>query len=429
MKHPLCLVILASLFVTVQIPTYAALQGPFSAQLIGQLHPVGLPDGIQFGGGGHYGHRVDISGNLSAVGAGIFLRGEDKGHAFVFDHSDPNNIRQIAHIRASDNAAGNEFGGNVAISGDYVFVTARGDRQNRGAVYMYDVSDPNNITERKITAFDEAPYNSFGFSLSVEGTRMAVGAPRVSAASTLDASVYIIDFSNPDNILQTKVSQDPSAGFGNSVAISGNYLLAGRSSDGTDFNWAGSAQLYDISNLNNIRSQRLTPTDAPNYRSFGERVAIHGNTAVINVASDPGPTNDAGNTEGAIWAFDLSDWDNIKQSEYGRSTFNPGYYRKGFGQHLAIEDDLVIASGSDASNGAIYLNDVSDALNPKELLKITALPNTSGFGGSFQLDGQTLLVSDQADNVFLYNIVPEPATAASLFMLFTAITRSRPRNG
>ena len=255
-----------------------------AVEFIGQLHPAGLPFGVTYGGsGGASERRIHVSGNLAVVGAGLFLQPGDEGRAFVFDISNPNALQQIAILRASDSASGNEFGNGVVVSGNYVFVGARGDSQQRGAVYMYDVSDPANIIERKITAFDAAPNNEFGFSLAVDGTRLIVGAPKFTF-STLPPAAYIVDFTDPDQLVQKKITPNPmiNGGFAMSVDISGNYVIVGQNADSTDFPFAGSAHLYDISNLDAIVEKRLTPTDAPNYSDFGRRVSISGTKARSN---------------------------------------------------------------------------------------------------------------------------------------------------
>jgi hypothetical protein len=401
------------------------------ARLVGQLQPSGLPSGVTFGGGGNsFERRVDVAGSLAVVGAGVFRQGSDQGRAFLYDFSDPNNIEQVAVLRPSDNSAGNEFGDGVAISGNYVFVSAWGDAESRGSVYMYDVSDPNNIIERRITAFDTAPRNYFGFSLSVDGNRLFVGAPKFSL-STLPPAAYIIDFSDPDNLKQTKVVQSNIGAGGNyaeAVAISGNYAIVGHISDSTEFPFGGSAHLYDISNLSAIRSKRLTPTDAPNYSAFGQRVAISGTKALVSVSSDPGPTNNAGTRDGAVWAFDFSDWNSVVQHEYGRPVPTFGGPVPPFGRFLDLQGDLAYAGAfnEDSSRGALYIHDVSNVLSPVELLRLPARANSDmRFGTSFAVDGRMLIVSDQAGQVYLYQLVPEPTNMLLAVIAFGTVSLLR----
>lgn len=409
-----CCIVIALIQLSLSKPATAIGVPGLHVNYLGQLTPTDLPEGVSFGGGGNaFERRVDLSGSIAAVGAGIFRQGADDGYAFAYDISDPTDIRQIARLRASDNSAGNEFGDGIAVSGNYVFVGARGDRDNRGAVYMYDVSDPLNVTERKITAFDEAPNNEFGFSLAVDGNRLIVGAPKFSA-STRPAAAYVVDFTNPDSLIQTKLVPGGDGGFGRAVAISGNYAIVGRPSHSSPFPFAGSAILYDITNPNAVRSKQLAPTDAPYYSQFGERVSISGTKAVVHVTSDPGPTNNAGTSDGAVWAFDFTDWNNVVQYEYGRpvtaSSPDPP-----FGRWLELEGDLAISAAfnEDFARGAVYFHDISNVTAPVELLRLPAhAPGDMRFGISMAADGPNLLISDQAGRVYLYQMIPEPTALA-----------------
>ena len=405
---------------------------------LGQLQPDGLLSGSVFGGGGNsFERRVAVSGNLAAVGAGVFRRGKDQGQVFVYDFSDLQDIRQIAVLRPSDNESGNEFGDGVAVSGNYVFVGAWGDSTDTGAVYMYDVSDPDNIIERKLTAFDAAPRSSFGFSLATDGNRLIAGSPRFSSLSPRPPAAYVLDFTDPDNIQQVKVEQNlqyRGGNYGEAVDISGDYAIVGHISDSTEFPFGGSAHLYDLSNPNAIVEKRLTPNDAPNYNAFDKRVSISGTTAVVSVTSDPGPDNPPGVSEGAVWAFDFSDWNNVRQTEFGRSTFREEpdpFLSAPFGRFLDLVDGVSIAGAFNEGTGAVYFYDVSEVAAPSELFRLPGMPGDQRFGISFDYDGRTLIVSDQAGEVYLFSTVPEPAASAlvAAFLLASGFFRLASRTG
>lgn len=428
------MVVVATLFISASLPNLAT---ALHVQFLGQLQPSSLPSGIPFGGGGNsFERRVDVSDSKAVVGAGIFRSGEDEGRAFVFDYSDPDQIRQVALLRASDNSAGNEYADGVAVSGHYVFVNAWGDANQQGAVYMYDLSDLDNIVERKITAFDAAANNYFGFSMSVDNNRLLVGAPKFSASS-LPPAVYVIDFTDPDNLQQTKIVQSnigAGGNYGQSVAISGDYAVVGHTGDSTVVPFGGSAHLYDLRNLSNIREIILRPTDIPrNNSSFGSRVAISGTKALISVTSDPGPTNNAGNSDGAVWAFDFADWDNIDQYEFGRPVPQFGGPVSPFGRFLDLQGDLSVAAAfnEDTARGAIYFHDVSDISNPEQLFR---LPSQSlddiRFGIAFAIDRNSLIVTDQTESVYLYRVVPEPSSIliAGAAVVLAALRRRHVRH-
>jgi hypothetical protein len=175
----------------------------------------------------------------------------------------------------------------------------------------------------------------------------------------------------------------------------------------------------------------LMPTDAPNYTAFGDRVSISRTKALVSVTSDPGPTNNAGTFDGAVWAFDFSNWNHVIQSEYGRPLPDFGGPPAPFGRWLQLQGDLAIAGAfnENSAAGAIYLHDVSDVLAPQELLRIPAPAGSQRFGISFAVDGSYLLSSDQNGRVLLYRMVPEPSSVTLVALGITTILGSRRKCG
>jgi hypothetical protein len=128
----------------------------------------------------------------------------------------------------------------------------------------------------------------------------------------------------------------------------------------------------------------------------------------VSVTSDPGPTNNAGTFDGAVWAFDFSNWNSIPQKEYGRPTNPPPI--SPFGRWLDLQGNLAIeaAFNEDGGRGALYFHDVSNALSPTQLLRLPShLTTDSELGVSLAIDGNSLLVSDVNGRVYLYHLVPE----------------------
>src|SRR6478752_2805781 len=157
-------------FAVIGVGLVEAEAGP-TLSLVGPLVPNQLPAGVNYA---PTDDCVDVAGNMAVVTAGIFSSGMDFGRAYVFNIAGPT-PSQVAELRATDHSAGDEFGWSVAMTDRYVFVGAHGANDDRGAVYMYDMIDPAHPVEHKITAFDAAPDNHFGYALSVSGNRLIVG--------------------------------------------------------------------------------------------------------------------------------------------------------------------------------------------------------------------------------------------------------------
>ena len=99
-------------------------------------------------------------------------------------------MTQTAKLTASDGAAGDDFGSSVSISGNTVVVGARchGRRNShQGAAYVF--TEPGsgwaNMTQTaKLTASDGAADDDFGYSVSISGNTVVVGALAPRSAAT-----------------------------------------------------------------------------------------------------------------------------------------------------------------------------------------------------------------------------------------------------
>src|SRR5262245_35643008 len=121
-------------FVVIAVGLSEAEAAP-ALSFVGQLAPNQLPANTNYAATDDC---VDVAGNLAVVTAGVFGAGADLGRAYVFNIAS-SSPTQVAELRASDHAAGDEFGWSVAMTSRYVFVGAHGANADRGAVYMYDM--------------------------------------------------------------------------------------------------------------------------------------------------------------------------------------------------------------------------------------------------------------------------------------------------
>ncbi len=200
-----------------------------------------------------FGRSVAISGNTAIVGAyGNDDAGSSSGSAYLYDFSDPCSITETK-LTASDAAGNDWFGASVAISGSTALVGARLDDDagsSSGSAYLYDFSDPCSITETKLTASDANAWDDFGFSVALSGSTALVGARWDDDAGTDSGSAYLYDFSDPCNITEIKLTaSDANAwdDFGFSVALSGTTALVGAYLDDDAGDRSGSAYLFCLS--------------------------------------------------------------------------------------------------------------------------------------------------------------------------------------
>ncbi len=178
------------------------------------------------------------------------------------------NMTETAKFLASDASAENWFGYSVSIFEDDVVVGAIGDIDNgdfSGSVYVFTKPSGGwtNMTETaKLTASDGAEYDNFGKSVSISGDNIVISAPYSDDDGNNTGSVYL--FSKPsdswDDMTETAklAAADASADdyFGYSVSISGDNIIIGALSNNLANN-SGSAYFYKRNSVN-ITSQ---PTD------------------------------------------------------------------------------------------------------------------------------------------------------------------------
>ncbi len=260
--------------------------------------------------GDEFGFAVAISGELVIVG----VHYDDdacpsdpscnSGSAYLYDFSDPCNIIEIK-LTASDSAAGDSFGYSVALSGTTAIVGAYGNDDacpadhhcNSGSAYLFDVATGSQIA--KLTASDAAAGDHFGISVAISGSTALVGAHHDDDAGSNSGSAYLYDFSDPCNIIETKLTASDAAGgdkFGVSVALSGSTALVGAYQD--EVKGTGSAYLFDVATGTQIA--KLTASDAAAGDFFGRSVALSSATAIVGAYGN----DDAGSNSGSAYVFE-----------------------------------------------------------------------------------------------------------------------------
>jgi hypothetical protein len=124
----------------------------------------------------YFGYSVSISGDTAVMGA--FAdddNGPDSGSAYVYVRSNGLWTEQ-QKLAAGDGAQDDQFGFSVSISGDTAVVGAKWDNSFTGSAYVYVRSNGVWTQQQKLTASDAAEYDQFGFSVSISGNTVVVGA-------------------------------------------------------------------------------------------------------------------------------------------------------------------------------------------------------------------------------------------------------------
>jgi hypothetical protein len=203
--------------------------------------------------GANFGHSVSLEGDTVIISAWQDNNsgGTAAGAAYVFARNSGVWTQQ-QKLTASDATVHNFFGVSVSLSGSSAIVGAYindGAGQDAGAAYVFTRTGGAWTQQQKLTASDAAANDYFGHSVSVSGDMAVVNSIADDNSGGIDAgSVYIFTRSGGVWAQQQKLTaSDAAAGdlFGFSVSLSGDRVLVGAAEDnnngGAD---AGSAYLF-----------------------------------------------------------------------------------------------------------------------------------------------------------------------------------------
>jgi len=252
---------------------------------------------------------VSIQGDTAVVGAiGDDDSGSASGSAYVFVRSGTV-WSQEAKLLASDGAATDFFGRYVDISGETVLVGAMRDDDlgsSSGSAYVFVRSGVVWNEQAKLLASDGAADDVFGLDLAIDGDTAVIGASAHDALGNDSGAAYVFVRNGTIWSEQAKLlASDGTAeqAFGRGVAIDGNSLLIGApESTAASPLGPGSAYLFIRDAQGNWSEyQKLVANDGGVDDIFGFGRAIDGSTVILGMVAD----DDNGTDSGSAYVFDL----------------------------------------------------------------------------------------------------------------------------
>jgi hypothetical protein len=285
------------------------------------------------------GQSVAISddGMVAVLGAPT----DGNGAAYVFTRSGALwSAAPVATLRASDAAAGDNFGAAVSISGDIntanIAVGAPGRSSGAGAVYLFTGSGAawtQNVASPLTSSATSA--GALGSSVSVQGFRIAAGAPKTTAGKGANAGVAIVfDSTDAAHALFTSSTFRASGGqarvganFGTSVSLSGNTVLVGAPNYGTGHKASGNVFVFVSTGGSWTQQASIRPGNITN-NFAGTAVSLFSNTAAFGA---PGNSNNKGavyvyNRTGTTWTQTASVSGGAAGDQFGSSVAQLGTF-------------------------------------------------------------------------------------------------------
>jgi len=313
---------------------------------------------------------------------------------------------------SSDYEDGDEFGRSVSISGDYLIEGAPNEDEmglDSGAVYLYNrdygATDAWGVIAKR-TASDGGASDSFGHSVAISGDYFVVGAPNKDGSGADQGAAYVFarDQGGTDAWGEVVIltASDAAAGdsFGNSVAISGDYVVVGANREGGGGTDRGAAYVY-------YRNQDgpdawgevmiLTALGTADGDRFGHSVSINGDYVIIGAPYK----DDTGADQGAVYVYYRNQDGPDAWGEVVILTASDAAAGDEFGFSVAIDGDYVVVSapnkdGSGADEGAVYVYDRNlggtDAWGEVVILTASDAEDSDYFGSSVSISGDYVLV-------------------------------------
>ena len=240
-----------------------------------------------------FGFSVSLDGDRALVSARLDDdKGSNAGSAvYIFDF-DGTNWNQTQKLTANDGAPGDDFGYSVSLKGNRALVGAEANDDNgnaSGSAYVFDFDGAIWSQTQKLTASDGQLGDQFGFSVSLSGDRALIGVFADDDLGVDAGSAYIFDFDGANwNETQklTASDGDESDTFGWSVSLDGSRALISARRDGENGVNGGAAYVFDFDGTNWNESEKLTASDGEAGYIFGYSVSLEKDRALIGVTSD-----------------------------------------------------------------------------------------------------------------------------------------------
>jgi len=305
-----------------------------------------------------FGWSLAMEGDLLVVGAPAVNTSTifDVGAVLVFAFDGANYVYQeTLRQPVSEEDLDDNFGYSVAISNGRIAVGCTGDddrADNAGAVYVF-VDDPVDgwTQETKLLPTSIMEEDVFGWSVSMKGQYLAVGCPGDDFADGGEGSAFIYETINDTWFFRefvTAPDQTLSANFGLDVAIDddGTFLTGAIGDDENGTN-RGAAYIYRRTNTTTwTLEQKLLASDPVNPASFGYRVDLEGDLAVVAARND---WNGGSPGSGSVYAFTF---DGIDWNEHAKIGATDNLAGNQFGSSVAIDQDTMLVGCPFCNDGA-----------------------------------------------------------------------------
>ncbi|WP_411955639.1 beta strand repeat-containing protein, partial [Cysteiniphilum sp. SYW-8] len=345
-----------------------------------------------------FGSSVAMSGNVVAIGAEFEDSGalNTNGAVYVYRFDGSNWVE--TKLLASDATSNAQFGARVALDGDMLFVSAKRDNGNRGAVYIFKYDGSNWVETQKIVPVDIAASDEFGISLAQSGNTLVVGSSGDDDNGSSSGSAYVYRYDGQTWTLEQKLNASDGAAnnrFGSSVAISDNAIAISASVGLTK---TGLVYVYRFNDTTDMwdEEQKISVGDVTQTSNINYNIAMDKDVIVLG-SGDASIAASAGAGAVYIYRFNGVSW-----AQEVMLTAQTLVANGNFGFSVAIEGETVIASHRNNPTEALVYRYLEGSWLLLESFKGSDTLDNDGFGGSYGtivIDNGRVLVGNSAKDV------------------------------
>lgn len=269
----------------------------------GQVQKLTADDGAVFD---NFGQSIAVDGDVLVIGANGATIGDQgaQGAAYVFVY-DGSSWTQQQKLIADDGDAVDNFGVSAAIGDDTIFIgspyAAVDGHANQGAVYVFQTFAGGWTLVDKLTASDGAANDSFGMSMSLDGSTLVVGATGTDG----HGAAYVFQEFNGTFWKETQklVADDAASGdnFGDAIGLAGSQVLIAADVATVDGDTSrGAGYLFTLSDVTWTQTHKFVASDGTTDDFLGAAAAYDGETAIL---SSPHPVINGHAWQGAAYFY------------------------------------------------------------------------------------------------------------------------------
>ena len=388
-----------------------------------------------------FGSSVDVDGNTAVAGAPFADIGGNsaQGAVYVFEKDGNGVWTETIKIVAADGVAFDQLGYDVAISGDWIVAGAEeapvGPNASQGVAYVFerDTGGPDNwgLVKKLEEPTSIGNTAEYGHSVAIDGDVVVIGAPKAESATHGRAYVYYRNAGGPDNWGKVAELQDDiydtNAGFGTSVAIDGDYLVAGAELldhvQGTFENEGGAYVFARNEGGADAWGQvaKLLASNAAGSDHAGGAVALDGTTVLVGATAAEPPGSFF--SWGQVYVYTSLTGAAGTWAEVSAPEASDGMDFASYGVSVALSGDTALVGAHAHANGVgqayVLARDEGGADNWGEIDQLTASDGgvDDFLGYDVATDGTTILVGGfghDAGKVYVYDAPGGGPTATPL---------------